>query len=112
MGTKGGDLVEGQSKGELRIDGDKLKAIIKRQGMTTHLVAGAMGMHTNGILRIIRTGSTSLSTLEMLCEVLNCNPMDLLVWNQEHFSPVDPNLVALDTLLSRIGIEERVFVLS
>jgi DNA-binding Xre family transcriptional regulator len=104
--------VEVKSKGELGIDGDKLKAIIKRQGMTTHDVAGAMGMHANGILRIIRTGSTSLSTLQQLCEVLDCNPMDLLVWNEEHFSPVDPNLVALDALLSRIGIEGRVYVFS
>lgn len=90
-------------KGELRIDGDKLRVIAKRQGMTLTTLAGAMGMHYNSILRIVNEGTTSLSTLEELCNVLSCNPLDLLVW--DHFAPIDPNSAALVAVLSRLGIE-------
>lgn len=90
-------------KGELRIDGDKLKAIAKRQGLNLTTLAAAMGMHYNSILRIASEGTTSLNTLEELCNVLACNPLDLLVW--DHFAPIDPNSAALAAVLSRLGIE-------
>lgn len=91
------------TKGELRIDGDKLRVIAKREGMTLTTLAGAMGMHYNSMLRIAKEGTTSLNTLEELCNVLNCNPLDLLVW--DHFAPIDPNSAALAAVLSRLGIE-------
>lgn len=72
---------EPQAKGEIRIDGDKLKAAARLQGMTLTTLAGAMGMHYNGVLRIVTTGSTNLGTLGALCNVLNCSPLDLLVWD-------------------------------
>lgn len=92
-----------QARGEIRIDGDKLKLAAKRQNMTLRTLAEAMGMHYNGVLRIVSTGSTNLGTLEELCNVLNCNPLDLLVW--EGYPKVDPNSGALADLFSRLGIE-------
>lgn len=94
--------MEESRKGEIRIDGDKFKAIAKRQGMTLQMVSDAMGMHYNSILRIVKEESTSLNTLEELCNVLSCNPLDLLVW--DNFAPVDPNSDALATVLSRAGL--------
>ena len=78
-----------QERGEIRIDGDKLKLVVKRQGMTLNVLAEAMGMHYNGVLRIVNTGSTNLGTFETMCNVLNCNPLDLLVW--DGFPDYDPN---------------------
>lgn len=89
---KGGDSMtesKPQSRGEIRIDGDKLRLVAKRQGMTLNVLAEAMGMHYNGVLRIATTGSTNLGTLEELCNVLQCNPLDLLVW--DNFPEYDPN---------------------
>lgn len=78
-----------QMRGEIRIDGDKLKLVAKRQGMTLNVLAEAMGMHYNGVLRIVNTGSTNLGTFETMCNVLNCNPLVLLVW--DNFPEYDPN---------------------
>ena len=87
------------AKGEIRIDGDKLKAVARLQGMTLGTLTEAMGMHYNGVLRIVSTGSTNLGTLEQLCNVLNCSPLDLLVWDG---SP-NPKSDALASLLYRLG---------
>ncbi len=78
--------------GEIRVDGDKLKLIVKRKGWTLYVLAEAMGMHYNGVLRIVNTGSTNLGTFETMCNALDCNPLDLLVW--ENFPEYDPNSVA------------------
>ena len=102
---KGGDGMVNDTtpaKGEIRIDGDKLKLVAKREGMTLGVLADAMGMHYNGIGRIVATGVTTLKTLEQLCNVLNCNPLDLIVW--DGFAPLDPKLDALAGLYSRLGI--------
>ncbi len=88
-----------QANGELSIDGDKLKAAARLQGMTLGTLAEAMGMHYNGILRIATTGRTNLGTLEQLCNVLNCSPLDLLIWD----GYPRPKLVAPADLLSRVG---------
>lgn len=101
---KGGDNVEDErTQGEIWIDGDKLKLVARKRGMTLTTLAEAMGMHYNGILRIVSTGSTNLGTVKELCNVLNCNPLDILVW--DGFPKVDPNSGALAALLSRLGIE-------
>jgi DNA-binding Xre family transcriptional regulator len=90
------------AKGEIRIDGDKLKLVAKREGMTLGVLADAVGMHYNGIGRIVATGVTTLKTLEEICNVLRCNPLDLIVWHG--FEPVDPKLEALAEHFSRLGI--------
>lgn len=95
-----------QANGELSIDGDKLKAAARLQGMTLSALAEAMGMHYNGILRIATTGRTNLGTLEQLCNVLNCSPLDLLIWD----GYPAPKLVAPADLLSRVGLAPRVEV--
>ncbi len=87
------------AKGEIRIDGDKLKAAARLQGMTLGTLAEAMGMHYNGVLRIVSTGSTNLGTLEQLCNVLNCNPLDLLIWD----GYPNPKSDALASLLYHLG---------
>ena len=87
------------AKGEIRIDGDKLKAAARLQGMTLGTLAEAMGMHYNGVLRIVSTGSTNLGTLEQLCNVLNCNPLDLLIWD----GYPNPKSDALASLLDHLG---------
>ena len=87
-------------KGELRIDGDKLKAAAGLKAMTLKALSEALGMHYNSVLRIVNEGTTSLSTLELLCNVLDCSPLDLLVW--EGFPP--PKSDALASLLSQYGI--------
>lgn len=89
----------GVTKGELRIDGDKLRAAARLQGMSLTALAEAMGMHYNSVLRIVTTGSTSLSTLEQLCNVLNCSPLDLLVWD----GYPNPKSDALASLFFRLG---------
>lgn len=94
------DLPE-RANGELRIDGDKLKAAARLQGMTLATLAEAMGMHYNGVLRIVSTGSTNLGTLEQLCNVLNCSPLDLLIWE----GYPHPKLDAPADLLSLVGLE-------
>lgn len=93
---------EAQERGALWIDGDKLKSMAKKRGMALSVLADAMEMHYNGILRIISTGSTNLGTLERLCNVLDCNPLDLLVW--DNFPKPDPNSDALAALLSQLGL--------
>ena len=100
---KGGDrMTDTESgKGLLRIDGDKLKAAAALKTMSLRTLSEAMGMHYNSVLRIANEGTTSLSTLEQLCNVLDCSPLDLLVW--EGFPR--PKLDALASLLSQFGIE-------
>jgi len=94
-------------KGLLRIDGDKLKAAAALKTMSLRTLSEAMGMHYNSVLRIANEGTTSLSTLEQLCNVLECSPLDLLVW--EGFPR--PKLAALASLLSQFGIElEQILV--
>lgn len=109
VAQKGGDRMTdtASGKGILRIDGDKLKAAATLKAMSLKTLSEAMGMHYNSVLRIANEGTTSLSTLEQLCNVLECSPLDLLVW--EGFSR--PKLAALVNLLSQYGIElEQVLV--
>lgn len=77
-----------EARGEIRIDADKLRNVVRMRGMTLGTVADALGMHYNSILRITHTGGTSFGTFEGLCNVLHCNPLDLLVW--DGFPAYDP----------------------
>ena len=67
------------SEGIVRVDAERLEAMMKERKMSVVALAEKMDMHTNGIQRIKSTGSTNLGTLEKLCNVLNCHPFDLLV---------------------------------
>lgn len=87
--------------GWLKVDGDKLKVAARLQGMTLTTLAEAMGMHYNGILRIAQTGTTNLRTVEELCNVLKCSPLDLLIF--EGYPP--PKLAALVSLFSQWGVK-------
>ena len=67
------------SNGNVRVDAERLAAMLRRRNMTLGALAEKMEMHYNGILRIKTTGSTNLGTLEKMCNVLECHPFDLLV---------------------------------
>ena len=42
-------------------------------------IRGSLGKHYNSIIRLKQEQSTTLPTLELLCEKLNCHPFDLIV---------------------------------
>ena len=59
----------------------KLKEIRERQGMSQNELAKAAGMSPQNIQKIEQSKSkgVQLETLDKLCEVLECQPGDLLV---------------------------------
>ena len=67
------------SDGAIRVDANRLEAMLRLRNMTLSTLAAQMEMHYNGILRIKTTGGTNLGTLEKMCNVLACHPFDLLV---------------------------------
>lgn len=66
-------------EGVVRVDAERLKAVMRERKMSAVALAEKMQMHANGIQRIKSTGSTNLGTLEKMCNILNCHPFDLLV---------------------------------
>lgn len=71
-------MVEEEQR-EVRVDGEKLDALLKERGLTLKEFAGLMGMHYNSVLRIKSIGGTNLGTLSQMADVLDCHPFDLLV---------------------------------
>jgi DNA-binding Xre family transcriptional regulator len=65
--------------GDVRVDGSRLDATLKRRNMTLKALADKLGMHYNSILSIKRTGATNLGTLTKICDALECHPFDLLI---------------------------------
>jgi DNA-binding Xre family transcriptional regulator len=63
----------------IRVDVNRLNALIALRGLSTKGLAAKMDMHQNGIIKIKREQSTTFNTLEKLCEVLDCHPFDLIV---------------------------------
>ncbi len=64
---------------DIRIDRDRLDALMKLRGFTNETLAEAMGKHYNSVLRLRQEQSTTLSNLEKLCRTLQCHPFDLIV---------------------------------
>jgi DNA-binding Xre family transcriptional regulator len=74
-----GGYMDGVVKQEVRVDADRLDAMLKRRGMSLRALAQTMGMHYNSLLRIKAEGGTNLGTVSEMCTVLQCHPFDLLV---------------------------------
>jgi DNA-binding Xre family transcriptional regulator len=64
---------------DIRIDRQRLEALMEMRGLDNEALAAAMGKHYNSIIRLKQEQSTTLSNLEKLCLVLRCHPFDLLV---------------------------------
>ena len=67
------------SNGTIRIDAQRLEAMLRERQMTLTTLAEKMQMHSSGVLRIKNTGGTNLGTLAAMCNALDCHPFDLLV---------------------------------
>ena len=65
---------------KLRIDAERVKALMKLKSMTTMQdLAAASKVHPNTLTVVMRGGGWSAQTAERLAEALDCNPIDLLV---------------------------------
>ena len=63
----------------LRLDGDRLDAVMRLRGMSSEALAGAIDKHPNTVRRMRREHSTALATVGDICVALECHPFDLLV---------------------------------
>ena len=63
----------------LRVDRQRLEAMMALRGFTNETLADAVGRHCSSIVRLKYFQSTTLSHVETLCETLHCHPFDLLV---------------------------------
>ncbi len=62
-------------------------AALKRAGYSTYRIRKEK-IFSEGTLQNFREGViASQSTLEKLCELLDCQPGDILVYNKEHEQP-------------------------
>ena len=68
-----------EKKDRLRVDRQHVEAVMALRGFTNETLAAALGKHYNSIIRLKQEQSTTLPTLELLCEKLNCHPFDLIV---------------------------------
>ncbi len=62
-----------------------LDKILEREGMKSNELADKVGI-TTANLSILKTGKAKairFSTLEAICEILNCQPGDILEYKQE-----------------------------
>ena len=64
---------------EIRVDRKRIDALMELRGIDLHQLAERMEMHYNGVQKIRKEESTSLSGLEKLCSALDCHPFDLIV---------------------------------
>lgn len=63
----------------IRLDKQRLGAIMALRGITGVQLAKAIDVHPNAIVRLKAVERTSFATLEKVCSALNCSPFDLLV---------------------------------
>ena len=63
----------------LRVDGDRLNAVMRLRGMSPTLLATQIGKHPNTIYKLRRKETTALETVGDICEALDCHPFDILV---------------------------------
>jgi len=63
---------------ELKFNGEAMKAVRERRGMTRANVSGILG--SNGTATYFERGERipTLPTINKIAEALGCNPMDLL----------------------------------
>lgn len=66
-------------QGTIKVDRERLEAVMRERRLTNVALAERMDMHYNGVQRIKREESTSIDGLERLCNALECHPFDLLV---------------------------------
>ena len=66
-------------QGTIKVDRERLEAIMRERRLTNVALAERMNMHYNGVQRIKRKESTSIDGLEKLCNALECHPFDLVV---------------------------------
>lgn len=64
---------------EIRIDKQRLDAMMELRDLDVTSLAAKAGMHYNSVNHIRRVQTTSMSGLEKLCGALNCHPFDLIV---------------------------------
>lgn len=64
---------------KVRLDRQRLEALMALRGFTNETLAQAMGKHYNSIIRIKQEQSTTFDTIELLCQHLTCHPFDLIV---------------------------------
>ncbi|MDN3595652.1 MULTISPECIES: helix-turn-helix domain-containing protein [Zunongwangia] len=63
-----------------------LDRILEREGMKSNELADKIGI-TTANLSILKTGKAKavrFSTLEAICEILNCQPGDILEYQEEN----------------------------
>lgn len=63
----------------LRIDGDRLDAVMRLRGYDAESLAGKIDKHPNTVYRVLREHTTALATVGVICAALDCHPFDLLV---------------------------------
>lgn len=64
---------------DIRVDRKRIDALMELRGIDAHQLAEKMDMHYNGVQKIRKEESTSLSGLKKLCDALECHPFDVLV---------------------------------
>lgn len=64
---------------EIRLDRNRLDQMMALRELDKKQLADAVGVHEQTIYKIRREQSTSLGTLERLCDALECHPFDLIV---------------------------------
>lgn len=64
---------------DIRVDRKRIDALMELRGIDAHRLAEKMEMHYNGVQKIRKEESTSMSGLKKLCDALDCHPFDILV---------------------------------
>lgn len=64
---------------DIRVDRKRIDALMELRNVDAHELAKRMEMHYNGVQKIRKEESTSLSGLKKLCDALECHPFDILV---------------------------------
>lgn len=64
---------------DIRVDRQRIDALMGLRNMDAHQLAAKMDMHYNGVQKIRKEESTSLAGLKKLCDALECHPFDVLV---------------------------------
>lgn len=77
-----------------RIDAKRLGTMLELRGINESDLARMIGMHPNGVRRIMRLQSTSFETVNAVSAALDCSPFDLLV-AEGHPDPFSARLGSL-----------------
>ncbi len=78
--------------GTLRLDERRVKVLMAMNGIDSIPALAEMAdMHYNSLYKMISTGRFSIDSIEAISNILQCNPIDLLVTD----GYPDPKLVPL-----------------